>query len=106
MNSYLNETGFSLTARNQLAFNRRLANEAHERNLTVGLKKEGGQADDLVDYFDFDLNEECHQYEECDDLEVFVTNAKPVFNVEYTLTNAICPTALGRNFRTIFCPYF
>ena len=104
VNSYENDTGFSLTATDQLAFNRRIANEAHNRNLTIGLKNDGSQSAELVDYFDFELNEECHQYGECDDLDIFITNSKPVFNVEYTLTDAICPTALAENFRTIFLP--
>ena len=41
--SYDDDTGFELTAADQLAFNRRVADEAHARGLAVGLKNGGGR---------------------------------------------------------------
>lgn len=82
--AYNNDTGFDLSARDQLAFNRHLANEAHRRGLSIALKNDGDQAAELVDYFDFELNEECHQYEECDQLAPFRQQGKPILNAEYT----------------------
>lgn len=81
--AYHNETGFAITARDQLAFNRHLANEAHRRGLAIALKNDGEQAGELVAYFDLALNEECHAYDECTLYEPFERAGKPVFNAEY-----------------------
>jgi hypothetical protein len=115
VDGFANETGFPLSERDQLAFNRFLANEAHDRGLAVGLKNDGDQASDLVDYFDFELNEQCHEYDECGDLAVFPSKGKPVFNAEYTeadtaeaaqaLAVTVCPAALAANLRTLILPW-
>lgn len=107
-------TGFPLTARDQLAYNRWLANEAHARGLAVGLKNDLDQVVELVAYFDFAVNEECHAYAECDALAPFPAAARPVFNIEYpspgtaqaaaTLAAAVCPDALARELRTLVLP--
>lgn len=54
-----------ITYRDQLRYNRALARWAHERGLGIGLKGDLEQAHDLVDSFDWTLNEECIQYREC-----------------------------------------
>jgi len=112
MDGYVNDTEFSLSSNDQLGFNRFIANAAHERNLAVGLKNDGGQVPQLVDYFDFELNEECHDYDECDELHPFVASDKPIFNAEYenteaaatTLATTLCPTAVTENIRTLIMP--
>jgi len=112
VDGYTNNPGFDLTARDQLAFNRNLANEAHMRGLAIALKNSGDQATELVDYYDLDLNEECHEYEECDQLDPFTDADKPVLNVEYTNTKAqadalaqtVCPVANAANLRTLILP--
>jgi hypothetical protein len=83
VDGFANDTGFDLVASDQLAFNRFLAAEAHERNLAVGLKNDLDQVADLVDDFDFAINEQCHQYDECEKLAPFIDAGKPVFNAEY-----------------------
>ncbi len=83
MTAYSNDTGFDLTARDQLAFNKFIANEAHKRGLSVGLKNDLEQIPELVDYYDFGVNEQCHQYDECETLEPFIQAGKPVLNAEY-----------------------
>lgn len=83
MDGYLNDPGFKLTARDQLAYNRFIANEAHRRGLSVGLKNDLDQIEDLVDYYDFSVNEQCFQYDECDLLVPFIEAGKPVLNAEY-----------------------
>ena len=112
MDGFTNSTGFPLTADDQLAYNRMIANAAHQRGLSVGLKNDGGQAAELVDWFDFSLNEECHKFEECDELQPFIGAGKPVFNAEYSssgskadaLAEAICPKARAANLRTLILP--
>lgn len=86
VDGYQNNPGFPLTATDQLAFNRFLANEAHERGLSVGLKNDLDQISELVDYFDFSVNEQCHEFSECDALRPFIEAGKPVFNAEYADT--------------------
>ncbi len=83
VDGYTNDPGFPFTATDQLAFNRFIANEAHRRDLAVGLKNDLDQVPELVAYFDFAVNEQCHEYEECEALRSFIEAGKPVFNAEY-----------------------
>ncbi|MGH7471634.1 MAG: endo alpha-1,4 polygalactosaminidase [Longimicrobiales bacterium] len=107
--AYDNDTDFPIVARDQLAFNRNLANEAHRRGLFIALKNDGDQAAELVDYFDLELNEECHEYEECDTLRIFTERGKPILNAEYapslaaanTLALTVCPRARSAQIRTL-----
>jgi hypothetical protein len=85
VNGYENETGFPLSAADQLAYNRFLASAAHERRLAIGLKNDLGQVAELAPYFDWILNEECFSYGECASLEPFREAGKPVFVIEYEL---------------------
>ncbi|MGW3560678.1 endo alpha-1,4 polygalactosaminidase [Streptomyces sp. NPDC000963] len=80
---YGNDTGFPLTADDQLRYNRVIADIAHERGLAVGLKNDLPQIPRLVDHFDFAVNEECAQFDECGLLEPFIAAGKAVFHVEY-----------------------
>lgn len=113
MDGWLQDSGYPLTADDQLAYNRWIANQAHLRGLTVGLKNGGDQVPDLVDYFDFELNEQCHEYDECDQLAPFIDQGKPVFNVEYpgdeadaqALAATLCPEAGAAMLRTLMLPY-
>lgn len=98
VDGYLNNTGFPLKAADQLAYNRWLANSAHERGLAIGLKNDLEQVKDLVDYFDFAINEECFSYKECDLLLPFVRANKAVFGAEYELsTGSFCADANSKN---------
>lgn len=85
VDGYTHPTGFPLTADDQLAFNRMLARLAHERGLTVGLKNDLDQVAELAADFDFAVNESCAGYDECDVLEAFTAQGKPVLHVEYDL---------------------
>ncbi len=76
-------TGFGINATEQLDYNRFLADEAHARGLSVGLKNDMAQGRELLDWFDWTLNESCLRYEECDTLDPFVDAGKAVFHVEY-----------------------
>ena len=113
MDGWLQDSGYPLTAADQLAYNRWIANQAHLRGLTVGLKNAGDQAHELVDYFDFELNEQCHEYEECEQLAPFTLAGKPIFNVEYpgdeadaqALAGQLCPEAEAAELRTLMLPY-
>jgi hypothetical protein len=83
VDGYSNATGFALSSADQIAYNTMLAGLAHDRGLAVGLKNDLDQVDALVGAFDFAVNEQCAQYQECDALEPFIAAGKPVFHVEY-----------------------
>ncbi len=88
---YGNRTGFALTARDQLRYNRMIADLAHERGLSVGLKNDLSQIPQLLPHFDFAVNEECAQYGECARLSPFIAAGKAVFHVEYAQpTSSFC----------------
>ncbi|GHH84812.1 endo alpha-1,4 polygalactosaminidase [Streptomyces capitiformicae] len=92
MDGYRNKTGFPLKAADQLRYNRLIARLAHERGLAVGLKNDLDQIPELVDDFDFAVNEQCAQYEECEELTPFIEAGKAVFHVEYEMETAdFCP---------------
>lgn len=102
VDGYEATTGFPLTAADQLSYNEFIANEAHKRGLSVGLKNDGDQATALQPYFDWALNEQCAQYKECSALDVFIKNNKAVFNCEYSGKGAtVCPTQNGLSFSSL-----
>jgi len=85
VDGYRNNTGFPLEGPDQLRYNVWLANEAHANGMSAALKNDLPQIGRLVDYFDYLLNEQCHQYRECERLDPFVDAGKAVFGVEYRL---------------------
>ncbi len=82
---YTNKNGFDLTYEDQIKYNKWLSEEAHKRNLSIALKNDLEQVKDLVDYFDFAINEQCFQYNECEILKLFIEKNKAVLGVEYEL---------------------
>jgi hypothetical protein len=94
MDGYQNDTGFPLKAADQLRYNRLIAKLAHARGMAVGLKNDLDQIPSLVSDFDFAVNEQCAQYDECDTLTPFIKANKAVFHVEYDLpTTSFCPNS-------------
>lgn len=83
VDGYTNNTGFTLSAQDQLEFNMFLAQAAHDRGLSIGLKNDVDQIVELEPYFDFAVNEEAFIYEESETMIPFIENSKPVFNAEY-----------------------
>jgi hypothetical protein len=99
IDGYANDSGFPLSVSDQLLYNRWLAEQAHLRRLSIGLKNDLDQVPDLLSYFDWALNEQCFQYAECDQLIPFIQAGKAVFGVEYELEpEAFCPQANALNF--------
>ncbi|MCQ2001981.1 endo alpha-1,4 polygalactosaminidase [Arthrobacter zhaoxinii] len=90
LDGYVNETGFPLTAEDQLAYNRAVAELAHSRGLSVALKNDVDQIPELVDSFDFAVNEECVRYDECSLYLPFTDAGKAVLHVEYAGTLDFC----------------
>jgi hypothetical protein len=94
VDGYQNDTGFPLTSQDQLAYNRWLAGEAHQRGLSIGLKNDPDQVADLVGNFDWALAEECFYGGWCAAETPFVQAGKGVFAAEYVEdgvdTDAFC----------------
>ncbi|MFI9269738.1 endo alpha-1,4 polygalactosaminidase [Kitasatospora sp. NPDC052896] len=88
LDGYENDTGFPLTADEQLTYNKMIANLAHQRGLGVALKNDVDQVAQLVDYFDFSIDEQCAEYQECDELTPFIKQGKAVLHVEYNVPNS------------------
>ncbi len=104
VNGYENDTGFPLTAADQLAFNKWLAAEAHQRGLAIGLKNDADQAAALVAHFDWIITESCFYEGWYDTVKVFISAGKPVFAIEYTdqtTLDAFCARATALRFSAI-----
>jgi len=113
VDGYLNDTGFPLTAQDQLAYNKFIAKEARKRGLSVGLKNDLEQVKELEPFFDFSLNEECHEFDTCDKLQPFIDVNKPVLNAEYAqkyienrdgARDQLCLEAKQQHLRTLILP--
>ncbi len=83
VDGYQNDSGFPLTANDQFDYDRFLADAAHARGLSVGLKNALDLVPELEPFFDWALNEECLIYQECEALAPFLDAGKAVFHVEY-----------------------
>lgn len=112
IDGYSNNSGFPLSATDQLAYNKFLANAAHGRNLAIGLKNDLDQVIELVDFFDFAINEQCFEYDECVLLAPFIDRGKPVFNAEYltrfvedeSQRDTLCSASINQQFSTLVLP--
>jgi Glycoside-hydrolase family GH114 len=106
VDAYQNKTGLSISSDTQLIFDSELANLAHSKGLTVGLKNDLGQLSDLKPYFDFAINEQCFQYRECNfpapGLPNWTASGKAVFNVEYKATAVNCSLAASYQISSIY----
>jgi hypothetical protein len=99
VDGYTNKTSFPLTASDQINYDAGLANLAHQHGLTVALKNDVDQLPGLAPYFDYAINEQCQQYNECAGYTAnFVNAGKAVFQVEYKLaTSKFCAKANTAN---------
>lgn len=57
-----------------------LCAQCHENGMKVGLKNAIELVDDLSEYFDFAINESCHQWDECDVSKHFVCTCFKAYN--------------------------
>jgi hypothetical protein len=108
VDGYTNDTGFPLTYQDQLAYNTWLADEAHARGLSIGLKNDEVQAADLVAYFDWAMTEDCFADEWCEEIAPFTDAGKAVLAAEYTdqlttnqFLDQVCPQAEALNLDVI-----
>lgn len=105
IDAYTNNTGFPLTYQDQLRFNIWLAQEAHARGLSIGLKNDSEQVRDLLPFFDWALTEDCFDQDWCAQMTPFITAGKAVIDTEYTDTGIrledFCPEARALHIHAI-----
>ncbi|MBA2298707.1 MAG: endo alpha-1,4 polygalactosaminidase [Actinobacteria bacterium] len=94
-NPFGNKPGFPITLADQKAWYLEVARQAHVRGLSVGMKNGIETVDaQTVAAFDWALNEECFEYDECDVMKPFIAAGKALFQVEYGGDPAVfCPKA-------------
>lgn len=83
VDGYDNDNGLGLTPADSVDYLEFLADAAHKRNLSIGLKNAGEVLPDVIDIMQWSVNEQCVQYEECDVFSPFIRQGKPVFHIEY-----------------------
>ncbi|KAJ5772182.1 hypothetical protein N7520_002711 [Penicillium odoratum] len=115
IDGYNNKNGLGLTQDDAISYVKWLASQAHDRNLSIGLKNGGDIIGSVMDKMQWSVNEQCAVYEECDLYSAFVNASKPVFHIEYPKgddtnndnnvstkqRNSVCNAANSRNFSTV-----
>lgn len=104
VDGYENDTGFPLTAADQITYNTWVAGAVHALGMSVALKNDVDQIGELEPLFDFELDEQCFDYDECDTLLPFIQANKAALEVEYGdagLATTICPQANALKLDTI-----
>jgi hypothetical protein len=101
MDGYQNDTGFDLTAADQLTFNRWLADSAHARGLSAGMKNDPEQIADLEPWFDFVILESCFEWGWCELSAPFARAGKAIFDIEYSAITTYCKSAADQSITLI-----
>ncbi|GAA0606412.1 endo alpha-1,4 polygalactosaminidase [Thalassospira tepidiphila] len=98
-------TGFDITRDDQLRYVNWLITEAHKRGLAIGQKNVADLVPDLVDQMDFALLESAYRFGFMHEFDIYVSQNKPVFVVEYldegADANAFCPAAKQHGFQGV-----
>lgn len=106
VDGYAHTTGFPLTTKDQLAFNRWLAAEAHARGLAAGLMNSLDLIPDLVGDYDFAFAQQCSATDTCRLLSPFRTAGKSAYVIEYTNVrqkmDSYCAAAADLDVQMIF----
>jgi hypothetical protein len=63
-----NDTGFTISISGQIAYDKWVANAVHALGMSVAQKNFEDQSASLEPYFDFSIEEQCFQYNDCSDL--------------------------------------
>lgn len=104
------ENGFGLTSADAVDYLNFLAIGAHGLNMSLGLKNAKEVVPSVIDYLQWEVNEQCVQYSECDSFQPFIAAGKPVFHIEYpdgspsisaTNRNKFCNDGSAKGFSTV-----
>jgi hypothetical protein len=88
IDGYQNDTGFPLTAAEQLTYDEWVARAVHARGLTVDQKNDNNQVKELSKFFDFAVLEQCYIQRWCGQFGVYTQAGRLVVDVEYGLPRA------------------
>ena len=86
VDGYANANGVGLTATDATDYLNFLADTAHAKGLSIGLKNAGDLVGEVLDKMQFHVNEQCIEYDECELFKPFIDAGKPVFHIEYPET--------------------
>jgi hypothetical protein len=110
VDGYDNDSGFDLTPATALDYLTFLAIGAHGYNMSIGLKNAGAIVNATVNFLQWEVNEQCEQYQECDLFQPFIAADKPVFHIEYPkgtpsissdTKSGICDNPSAQGFSTV-----
>ncbi len=102
IDGYTNISGFDISYQDQINYNTFLAQAAHARGLSIALKNDIDQVNDLVNIFDYAVVEQCYEFNECNGYSPFIAQNKPVFQTEYNAAlDEFCPESLSLGFSGI-----
>lgn len=78
---------------------------AHSLGMSISLKNSLDIIPDLVNFYDFAVNEQCHQFNECNAYMPFLNQNKAVFNHEYQLGSGTnyCTSSANLGIKTKRC---
>ena len=82
-----NNSGFRISKADTLRFLKFLANAAHSKGLSIGLKNVPELSSTMAGTYDWALTEDCFDQGFCADSAPFIAAGKAVFAVEYTDNN-------------------
>lgn len=83
VDGYDNDNGLNLSQDDAVDYMNFLSQAAHGRNLSLGLKNAGAIVPRVLAQMQWSVQEQCVQYDECDQYRPFIEQEKPVFHVEY-----------------------
>jgi hypothetical protein len=86
IDGYTNDTGFPLTAADQLAYDTWVAEAVHSLGLSVAQKNDPGQIARLFAFFDFGVVEQCFAQRWCGTFARYSRANRLVVDVEYGLS--------------------
>jgi len=110
VDGYDNDTGLDLTTSDAVDYLTFLAIGAHSLNLSLGLKNAGEIVNQTIDMMQWEVNEQCVQYDECDLFQPFIAAGKPVFHIEYPSSapdvsvatkDSVCNNTSAEGFSTV-----
>ncbi|CAM9179404.1 unnamed protein product [Pylaiella littoralis] len=88
-------TGWAITADEQLVYNKWIADQAHLRNLSVGLKNDRNQVEELEPWFDWALSTDCFTEQNCSAYTPFTAAGKAVLDAEFEVADlSLCDDTL------------
>jgi hypothetical protein len=83
VDGYKQSTGFGLTTADLVDYVSFLANAAHARGLSIGLKNAGEIVPNVLSLMQWEVNEQCERYKECNTFQPFISAGKPVYRISY-----------------------